>query len=215
MGKHSKKSKHKHKHKSKHSKDDRKSSSKRRVEISNPREGNSLIELTAELVAEAPLLFDTFPPVVAELDRGASVSLTIIEDKHSREAIASILKKMQVADFSNQTQTWSRVSANIKLNKIISSEFLVQSHSQLMGQTSQSLSPAIALALTMFFPDVLSELPPLLEQVMADSKIDISGLSNPNLRQGLQVLLDSLEGSKRGVKVLYKVLQAYGEQGGG
>lgn len=210
MGKH-KKSKHKsskksHKHKSEHE---------------NPREGNSLLEFAAEAVADHVTLLDLLPPVIASIDRGATETLDHIHDKSMRSAMDGILKRLQVLDYEGG---WRRSAANIKVHKLLASEFLMADHNRLFSSTQQNLSPGVLLALVLFFPDVLAELPSLLQQLVDGNAVQIGGIENASLRQGLGALLVTLgcaegaEGhsaqSSRRARALLKVLRRYAKQGG-
>eukprot|EP00981_Chlorochromonas_danica_P003773 scaffold691_cov181-Ochromonas_danica.AAC.26 len=119
MGKHKRKDdKGSSKKDKKHHKEQKKSSSNKKKENRNPREGNSLIEVVAEAVANYPQLLDLLPPIIASLDRGGIESFDTIEDKGMKEILTMIMKKLQLVDYIEK-KGWQRASAMIKIHKVL------------------------------------------------------------------------------------------------
>lgn len=227
MGKHKKSKSEKEEKKSKkksskkHSRDKHGS---KECGVQNPREGNSLLEVVAEAVANHPLLLDELPPLIASLDRGATENWSSVADAGKKQALNRIMEKLQVVEKAPGDGGWRRSSANLKVHKILSSDFLSQDHHRLVKSTRQNLAPGIAVVLILFFPNIVLELPALLHQLLDDQAVQIEGMENPSLRQGLAAFLQTLgcekhaEGytrtSSRPIKGMLDVLKYYVKSGG-
>eukprot|EP01039_Chlorochromonas_danica_P008773 gene8773-9675_t len=221
MGKHKRKDdKGSSKKDKKHHKEQKKSSSNKKKENRNPREGNSLIEVVAEAVANYPQLLDLLPPIIASLDRGGIESFDTIEDKGMKEILTMIMKKLQLVDYIEK-KGWQRASAMIKIHKVIANDFLSQNPTRLVNTTHQTLAPAVMFAIILFFPDFILELPSLVTRVLDGKRIEVNNpTQQASFRQGLEVLLCTLgatpykegykrQGSGHHARLAYKVLRKY------
>ena len=169
-------------------------------------EGIGAVEtlLTLGLLQNSKML-NEFPTLVAALDNGESVNISSISSTSYKELLSSLFAHLPLVKHSDGV--WSRSDGlsvgDYILKLLLDQKSIVQPAELSEGQTSSFQAIPKVLDLLNGFSPLKDELPALFTNLLEGGKIDLDGIQDEDVRNGLQRIFVSLnlENSNSGYEV--------------
>jgi hypothetical protein len=162
-------------------------------------EKNNKASLSATLtygLLQFPQLLADLPAMISAMEAGESVNIDAISDVHFRSYLQSLFPLLPVRKIGSdgyiRDPSVQSIGSTL-LHLLLEAKSIVQptelSHSQSL---SSRTAPLAFLSLLQKFPSLRDEFPVLLDMLIDGQTACLSGLSNVEMREGLENILESL-----------------------
>ena len=188
-------SKEKKKSKKKNAKKHHRHQEERKLSADNSTYFSSLL---SSGILSFPSLFEDFPAMISTMDSGQSVNISKISDKKKASILNKLFSYLPLINDPNYGWCYNNPNgekiSSIILKKLLEEKAIKQPKELNQGEVLASQKAPLAL-LELFtnFPELLSEMPILLSNLLDGKAVDVEDIENEDVRDGLEKLFKSLD----------------------
>lgn len=185
----SKKSKKERDHKKKRSHGDR---------ATDNDDGCPLGDALTQALLTCPKLLEELPQMALALDKGEFINLEGISNVPMRESLIQVFNNIPIVSKDNTGQGWYRNTKDKRITSYIMNSLtgckVIRDPRKLdSSQSTTSRIPAIhLLSLVQQFPNIVSELPVIIDQILEGNAVALENIADEDLGEALEKLLKSL-----------------------